>query len=165
MTFAQLGLSVSLLRAIAERDYTEPTPIQTSAIPPILRGADVWASAQTGSGKTAAFALPVLQLLRAKARPPGRFARALILVPTRELGMQTGEAFRRFARFITPPLKTLVVYGGVSINPQMMALGGGADVLIATPGRLLDLIDHNAVSLSQVAHLVLDEADRLLDLG
>jgi ATP-dependent RNA helicase RhlE len=165
MTFTDLGLSVPLLRAVAERDYTEPTPIQTTAIPAALRGADVWASAQTGSGKTAAFALPVLQLLSKRVRPSGRFARALILVPTRELGMQTGEAIRRYARFITPPLKTLVVYGGVSINPQMMALGGGADVLIATPGRLLDLIDHNAVSLSEVTQLVLDEADRLLDLG
>ncbi len=165
MTFTDLGLSVPLLRAVAERDYTEPTPIQTSAIPAVLRGADVWASAQTGSGKTAAFALPVLQLLSASARPRGRFARALILVPTRELGAQTGEAIRRYARFLTSPLKTLVVYGGVSINPQMMALGGGADILIATPGRLLDLIDHNALSLSEVAILVLDEADRLLDLG
>ena len=165
MTFTNLGLSVPLLRAVAERAYSVPTPIQTSAIPAVLRGADVWASAQTGSGKTAAFALPVLQLLSAGARPRGRFARALILVPTRELGAQTGEALRRFSRFITPPLKTLVVYGGVSINPQMMALGGGADILIATPGRLLDLIDHNALSLSEVAFLVLDEADRLLDLG
>ncbi len=165
MTFTDLGLSVPLLRAVAERDYTEPTPIQISAIPAILRGADVWASAQTGSGKTAAFALPALQLLSASARTRGRFARALILVPTRELGAQIGEAIRRYARFITPPLKTLVVYGGVSINPQMMALGGGADILIATPGRLLDLIDHNAVSLAEVSVLVLDEADRLLDLG
>ena len=165
MTFTALGLSVPLLRAVAERDYTEPTPIQTSAIPAILRGADVWASAQTGSGKTAAFALPILQRLARDARPRGRFARALVLVPTRELATQVGEAFRRFARFLSPPLKTLVVYGGVSINPQMMALGGGADILIATPGRLLDLIDHNALSLAESAVLVLDEADRLLDLG
>ena len=165
MTFTDLGLSVPLLRAVAERGYSDPTPIQTSAIPAVLRGADVWASAQTGSGKTAAFALPVLQLLSAGLRLRGRFARALILVPTRELGAQTGEAIRRYSRFLTSPLKTLVVYGGVSINPQMMALGGGADILIATPGRLLDLIDHNAVSLSEVAILMLDEADRLLDLG
>jgi superfamily II DNA/RNA helicase len=165
MTFTNLGLSVPLLRTIAERGYTVPTPIQASAIPVVLRGADVWASAQTGSGKTAAFALPVLQLLSARVRPPGRFARALILVPTRELGAQTGEAIRRYSRFLPRPLKLLVVYGGVSINPQMMALGGGADLLIATPGRLLDLIDHNAVSLSEVSIFVLDEADRLLDLG
>lgn len=165
MTFPALGLSVPLLRAIAERDYTEPTPIQIGAIPAILRGGDVWASAQTGSGKTAAFALPLLQLLARSARPPGRFARAVILVPTRELAAQVGESFRRYSRYLPQPLKTLVVYGGVSINPQMMALGGGADILVATPGRLLDLIDHNAVSLSQVSTLVLDEADRLLDLG
>jgi len=165
MTFPALGLSVPLLRAIAERDYTEPTPIQTGAIPVILRGGDVWASAQTGSGKTAAFALPILQLLARGVRPPGRFARAVILVPTRELAAQIGESFRRYSRYLPQPLKTLVVYGGVSINPQMLALGGGADVLVATPGRLLDLIDHHAVSLSQVSTLVLDEADRLLDLG
>ncbi len=165
MTFTDLGLSVPLLRAIAERDYTDPTPIQISAIPAILRGQDVWASAQTGSGKTAAFALPVLQLLSRNTRPRGRFTRALILVPTRELALQIGEAVRRFSRFLTQPLKTLVVYGGVSINPQMMALGGGADILIATPGRLLDLIDHNALSLANTSVLVLDEADRLFDLG
>lgn len=165
MTFTALGLSVPLLRAVAERDYIEPTPIQTTAIPAILRAADVWASAQTGSGKTAAFALPILQLLARSARPRGRFARALILVPTRELAAQVGEAFRRFSRFLPSPLKTLVVYGGVSINPQMLALGGGADILIATPGRLLDLIDHNALSLAETSILVLDEADRLLDLG
>ncbi len=165
MTFTDLGLSVPLLRAVAERDYTDPTPIQISAIPAILRGQDVWASAQTGSGKTAAFALPVIQLLARNTRPRGRFARALILVPTRELALQIGEAFRRFSRFLTQPLKTLVVYGGVSINPQMMALGGGADIVIATPGRLLDLIDHNALSLANTSVLVLDEADRLFDLG
>ncbi len=165
MTFTALGLSVPLLRAIAERGYTEPTPIQAAAIPAVLRGADVWASAQTGSGKTAAFALPILHLLARGIRPPGRFTRALILVPTRELGAQTGEAIRRYSRFLPRPLKLLVVYGGVSINPQMLALGGGADILIATPGRLLDLIDHHAVSLAETSLLVLDEADRLLELG
>ncbi|MEO5958452.1 MAG: DEAD/DEAH box helicase [Opitutaceae bacterium] len=165
MSFPALGLFVPLLRAVAEREYAAPTPIQTAAIPAILRGSDVWASAQTGSGKTAAFALPILQLLSASVRPHGRFARALILVPTRELAAQIGESFRRYSRYLPQPLKTLVVYGGVSINPQMMALGGGADVLVATPGRLLDLVDHNALSLSEVSILVLDEADRLLDLG
>lgn len=164
-SFPALGLSVPLLRAVAERSYSVPTPIQIAAIPAILRGGDVWASAQTGSGKTAAFALPLLQKLGASERPHGRFARVLILVPTRELAAQVGEAFRRYARYLPRPLKTLVVYGGVSINPQMMALGGGADILIATPGRLLDLIDHHALSLSAVSVLVLDEADRLLDLG
>ena len=165
MSFSPLGLSVPLLRAVAERGYDAATPIQTAAIPVILRGGDVWASAQTGSGKTAAFALPILQRLSSGVRPRGRLVRALVLVPTRELAAQIGESFRRYARFLPEPLKTLVVYGGVSINPQMMALGGGADILIATPGRLLDLLDHNALSLSSVSTLVLDEADRLLDLG
>ncbi len=165
VSFTALGLSVPLLRAVAERNYSTPTAIQTATIPTILRGGDVWASAQTGSGKTAAFALPLLQLLSAGVRPPGRLARALILVPTRELAAQIGESIRRYARFLPRPLKSLVVYGGVSINPQMMALGGGADILVATPGRLLDLIDHNAVSLSAASFLVLDEADRLFDLG
>src|SRR5688572_10250569 len=115
-TFAALRLSVPLLRAVAEKGYEVPTPIQAAAIPAILAARDVWASAQTGSGKTAAFALPVLQRLAAVRRPEGRFARALVLVPTRELAVQIGEAMRRYARFISPPLKTLVVYGGVSIN-------------------------------------------------
>jgi superfamily II DNA/RNA helicase len=165
MSFTALGLSVPFLRAVAERDYSEPTPIQTTAIPAILRGSDVWASAQTGSGKTAAFALPILQRLAASPRQRGRFARALILVPTRELAAQIGESIRHYSRYLPAPLKTLVVYGGVSINPQMMALGGGADIVIATPGRLLDLVAHNALSLSAVSILVLDEADRLFDLG
>jgi ATP-dependent RNA helicase RhlE len=131
----------------------------------VLRGRDVWASAQTGSGKTAAFALPVLQKLSAGRRERGRFVRALVLAPTRELAAQIGESFRVYGRWLPEPVKILVVYGGVSINPQMMALGGGADVIVATPGRLLDLVDHNAVSSRAVATLVLDEADRLLDLG
>ncbi|HEX2853730.1 MAG TPA: DEAD/DEAH box helicase [Opitutaceae bacterium] len=165
MTFTALKLAVPLLRAVAEKNYTDPTPIQVAAIPAILGGSDVWASAQTGSGKTAAFALPLLQRLAASRRPPGRFVRALVLVPTRELAAQIGESFRRYGRFLAEPVKTLVVYGGVSINPQMMALGGGADIIIATPGRLLDLVEQNAVSLSAVSMLVLDEADRLLALG
>ena len=165
MSFSSLALSEPLRRAVAARNYTTPTPIQSGAIPAVLRGADVWACAQTGSGKTAAFALPILQLLAASPRQRGRFVRALILAPTRELAAQIGESFRNYGRHLPAPLKTLVVYGGVSINPQMMALGGGADVIVATPGRLLDLIDHNAVSLSAVEVLVLDEADRLLDLG
>ena len=166
MSFSSLGLSAPLLRGIFERNYLEATPIQMAAIPAILRGGDVWASAQTGSGKTAAFALPILQLLAGVHRERGRFARALILVPTRELAAQIGDAFRDFGRYLPEPaLKTLVVYGGVSINPQMMALGGGADILVATPGRLLDLIAHNAVSLAAVTTLVLDEADRLFALG
>ncbi len=165
MSFSSLGLSEPLLRAVAERDYTAPTPIQNLAIPAILAGQDVQASAQTGSGKTAAFALPILQLLSKTSRERGRFVRALVLAPTRELAAQIGESFRQYARHLPQPVKTLVVYGGVSINPQMMALGGGADVIVATPGRLLDLIDHNAVSLSAVSTFVLDEADHLLSLG
>jgi superfamily II DNA/RNA helicase len=165
MSFSTLGLSEPLLRAVTARKYAEPTPVQAAAIPAVLQGCDVRASAQTGSGKTAAFVLPVLQLLSASPRTRGRFVRALVLAPTRELAAQIGEAFRRFSGSLPAPLKTLVVYGGVSLNPQMMALGGGADVLVATPGRLLDLIGHNAVSLSAVQVLVLDEADRLLDLG
>jgi superfamily II DNA/RNA helicase len=165
MSFSQLGLSAPLLRAIAEKNYVDPTPIQTAAIPVILSGGDVRASAQTGSGKTAAYVLPLLQGLALRRREPGRWVRALILVPTRELAAQVGEAVRRYGRFLPEPIKTWVVYGGVSINPQMMALGGGADVLVATPGRLLDLIEHNALSLQAVSVLVLDEADRLLALG
>jgi superfamily II DNA/RNA helicase len=165
MSFSSLGLIEPLLRIVGERNYSEPTPIQMSAIPAILRGTDVQASAQTGSGKTAAFALPILQRLAAGQRERGRYVRALILAPTRELAAQIGESFRAYARYLPEPIKTLTVYGGVSINPQMMALGGGADVIVATPGRLLDLIDHNAVSLSAVSTLVLDEADRLLSLG
>ena len=165
MPFAALGLSQPLLRAIADQDYSEPTPVQTTAIPAILQGEDVWASAQTGSGKTAAFALPILQRLAASPRQRGRFVRTLVLVPTRELAAQLADSFLAYSRFLPEPIKTMAVFGGVSINPQMMDLGGGADVIVATPGRLLDLIDHNAVSLSAVSTLVLDEADRLLDLG
>ena len=163
MNFSSLGLCEPLLRAVAARSYSEPTPVQAAAIPEILRGRDVWASAQTGSGKTAAFVLPILQL--AGLRPRGRFVRALILVPTRELAGQIGEAIRRLSQYLPQPIKTAIVFGGVSINPQMIALGGGADILVATPGRLLDLIAHNAVSLASVSTLVLDEADRLLDEG
>lgn len=165
MSFSNLGLSEPLQRAVAAWHYEVPTPIQAEAIPVILKGGDVWASAQTGSGKTAAFALPLVQKLAAARRPDGRFVSALILVPTRELATQVVEAVRRYARYLPQPLKTLVAVGGLSINPQMMALGGGADLLVATPGRLLDLIDHNALSLAEVSVLVLDEADRLLDLG
>ncbi len=165
MSFSSLGLLEPLVRVVTERNYTAPTPIQTAAIPAVLQGRDVQASAQTGSGKTAAFALPILQLLAAGQRERGRFIRALILVPTRELAAQIGASFRDYARHLPAPVKTLVVYGGVSINPQMMALGGGADVMVATPGRLLDLIDHNAVSLSAVSILVLDEADQLFSRG
>lgn len=168
MSFSSFGLSEPLLRAITERGYTDATPVQAAAIPAVLQGDDVWASAQTGSGKTAAFVLPIIErLVAAGPRPRGRFVRALILVPTRELAAQIADEIRDYERYLSQEsaLKTLVVVGGVSINPQMMALGGGADIIVATPGRLLDLIDHNAVSLSSVATLVLDEADRLFALG
>jgi len=165
MTFSSLGLSVDLLRAVSERNYPAPTPIQQAAIPAILEGRDVWACAQTGSGKTAAFALPILQQTLNRDRDSPLRVRTLILVPTRELAAQVGESIRLYARYTPRPTKTIIVFGGISINPQMMALRGGADIVVATPGRLLDLVDHNALRLADVTTLVLDEADRLLDLG
>jgi len=165
MTFSSLGLSADLLRAITERHYPEPTPIQRAAIPAILEGRDVWACAPTGSGKTAAFALPLLQQTLSHERDTPLRVRTLILVPTRELAAQVGESIRLYGRYMPRPTKTITAFGGVSINPQMMALRGGADIVVATPGRLLDLVDHNALRLADVTTLVLDEADRLLDLG
>ena len=168
MSFSSLGLSPTLLRALADQGFDTPTPVQAQAIPLVLAGRDVLASAETGSGKTVAFCLPVLQALAqtpAAASGRQRRARALILVPTRELAVQIGEVVRQLARHEAVALKVTVVFGGVSINPQMMGLRGGADLVVATPGRLLDLIDHNALELSAVQTLVLDEADRLLDLG
>ncbi|MGH8176647.1 MAG: DEAD/DEAH box helicase [Steroidobacter sp.] len=165
MSFSSLGLSPHLIRAVSERNYSAPTPIQTMAIPAILRDRDVWACAHTGSGKTAAFALPILQRrLSERSDAPLRI-RALILAPTRELAAQIGESFRSYARYSPKPIRVAAVFGGVSINPQMMALRGGADIVVATPGRLLDLVEHNALRLDDVATLVLDEADRLFDLG
>ena len=170
MPFASLGLSPALARAATELGFTAPTPIQTEAIPAVLRGADVWASAQTGSGKTAAFALPALQRhqdLSLSQRPGGgaRRVHTLVIVPTRELAAQVGEVLRSLGQHLAQTPKVAVVFGGVSINPQMMALRGGADIVVATPGRLLDLVEHNALKLASVQLLVLDEADRLLDLG
>jgi ATP-dependent RNA helicase RhlE len=167
MPFAALGLSPQLVRSLTERSYAEPTPVQAAAIPAALKGGDVLAMAQTGSGKTAAFALPILQRLQEVKQRPGsqRGLQALVLTPTRELAVQVGVFFRQYGRFLSVPLKVITAYGGVSINPQMMALRGGADVVVATPGRLLDLLDHNALRLSSVATLVLDEADRLFELG
>lgn len=164
LAFSSLGLSPALLRAVAEKDYLAPTPIQAAAIPAILRAEDILACAQTGSGKTAAFALPILQQLILRPRTHNQVA-ALILVPTRELAMQIGESFRTYSRYLPTSIRIASVFGGVSINPQMMALRGGADVVVATPGRLLDLVEHNALRLSTVATLVLDEADRLFDAG
>jgi len=165
MLFSDLGLSAELLQAIAKTNYATPTPIQAAAIPSILRSQDVRACAQTGSGKTAAFVLPMLQRLMSRIPDDDRHVNGLVLVPTRELAVQVGESFRAFSRYLPQPIKVLTVFGGVSINPQMMALRGGADIVVATPGRLLDLAEHNAVRLSAVHTLVLDEADRLLDEG
>ena len=165
MTFASLGLSPALVRAASERGCVAPTPVQTAAIPAALSGSDVLASAQTGSGKTVAFALPILQRLQGLGRRAARTTHALVLVPTRELAAQVGEVVRGLAQALAEPVKVAALFGGVSINPQMMGLRGGADVVVATPGRLLDLVDHNALTLDAVATLVLDEADRLLDAG
>jgi superfamily II DNA/RNA helicase len=165
LSFESLGLSDALLQAVAEQDYHLPTPIQAAAIPAVLQGRDVLASAQTGSGKTAAFALPLLQQLAQAPRSTPRRTRALVLVPTRELAAQVADAIHALARHLPQPIELACVFGGVSINPQMMALRGGADVVVATPGRLLDLLDHNALGLAGVTLLVLDEADRLLDAG
>lgn len=165
MPFTSLGLSPALLRAVSARAFLSPTAIQAAAIPAVLQGRDVLASAQTGSGKTAAFALPLLQLLQQAPSEKPRRVRLLVLVPTRELAAQVGEEIRSLGQHLPQALKVAIVFGGVSINPQMMNLRGGADIVVATPGRLLDLADHNAVVLSGVAALVLDEADRLLDLG
>ncbi|MBB3179873.1 DEAD/DEAH box helicase [Variovorax sp. Sphag1AA] len=165
MSFETLGLDPALLRAAADRGYATPTAIQREAIPPILQGRDVLGAARTGSGKTAAFALPLLQRLAQQAPQAPRVLRALVLVPTRELAAQVGEAMRGLAQHLPVRPKIAVAFGGVSINPQMMALRGGADVMIATPGRLLDLVDRRALRLSGVSMLVLDEADRLFDLG
>jgi ATP-dependent RNA helicase RhlE len=165
MPFSSLGLSPELLRAVGDSNYSVPTPVQKEAIPAILDGKDVWACAQTGSGKTAAFALPLLQnTLKIDRGTPLRI-HTLILVPTRELASQVGESIRRFAGYLRQPVKVICAFGGVSINPQMMALRGGADIVVATPGRLLDLMRNNALRLTETSVLVLDEADRLLDLG
>lgn len=165
MTFDSLGLQAEILRAVNEQGYTTPTPIQQQAIPIVLAGDDLLASAQTGTGKTAGFTLPLLHRLAANEKPINgrRPVRALILTPTRELAAQVGENVQSYSRYLK--LRSLVVFGGVSINPQMMKLRGGVDVLVATPGRLLDLVQQNAVQLSNIEILVLDEADRMLDMG
>ena len=164
-SFASLGLSLPLQQACTEAGYAFPTAIQAEAIPLLLRGQDLLALAPTGSGKTAAFALPLLQRFIDGPQPAYRRVRALVLVPTRELAAQVGETFRRLGACCPRAPKVAVLHGGVSANPQMMALRGGADVVVATPGRLLDLLEKNAVRLDAVEALVLDEADRLLDLG
>lgn len=163
MTFADLGLSPAILDAIAEQGYDTPSPIQLQAIPAVIKGQDVMAAAQTGTGKTAGFTLPLLQRLSGGKPATTNQARALILTPTRELAAQVGESVAVYGKHL--PLRSTVVYGGVKINPQMQALRRGADVLIATPGRLLDLYGQNAVKFNQLEVLVLDEADRMLDMG
>ena len=164
MTFATLGLIDPLLRVLETLGYQTPTPVQAQAIPAVLAGRDLMAAAQTGTGKTAGFAVPLLQLLTTQGpKVAANSVRALILVPTRELAEQVHESVRQYAENL--PLSTYAVYGGVSINPQMMKLRKGVDVLVATPGRLLDLFRQNALKFNQLQTLVLDEADRMLDLG
>ena len=163
MPFSSLGLSETILRTINKIGYSTPTPIQTKAIPAVLSGKDVMATAQTGTGKTASFALPLLQRLADGNKAKANHIRALILTPTRELAVQVAQSFATYGKHLS--LKSNVVYGGVKINPQMMRLRGGIDVLVATPGRLLDLFSQNAVKFSQLEMLVLDEADRMLDMG
>jgi len=166
MSFGALGLSAPLTRALRELEFACPTPVQTAAIPAILRGGDVLASARTGSGKTAAFVLPLLERLAAQpVQQSPRPVRVLVLVPTHELAAQIAHALSRLGRHLVRPPRTVVVIGGVSINPQLMALRGGADVVIATPGRLLDLVGRNGLHLDRLQVLVLDEADRLFSLG
>ncbi|MBA3461044.1 MAG: DEAD/DEAH box helicase [Deltaproteobacteria bacterium] len=161
MTLSSLGLSAPLLRAAADQGYEDPTPVQTAVIPEVLAGRDVWAKASTGTGKTAAFVLPILQMLGPLTIP--RRVKALVLVPTRDLAKQTLDVISALRAYLPKRPKAVVVLGGVSINPQMMELRGGADIIVATPGRLLDLVEKNALSLGTVQQLVLDEADRLMD--
>jgi len=163
MSFNSLGLSAELLRAVSEKGYSEPTPIQRQAIPVILQGRDIMAGAQTGTGKTAGFTLPLLHRLSLRQRAGGRAVRALILTPTRELAAQVSASVETYGRHL--PLRSTVVFGGVKINPQIAALRRGVDVLVATPGRLLDHVGQKTLDLSQVEILVLDEADRMLDMG
>ncbi len=171
MSFSDLGLAPELLRAVAENAYTEPTPIQARAIPAVLEGRDVLAGAQTGTGKTAAFVLPILQKLAGLAgttpiggvNPDRRAPRCLVLTPTRELAAQIAESANTYGKYA--PVRVQVVFGGVNINPQINGLRSGCDLLIATPGRLLDLSQQGAVNLRNVQVLVLDEADRMLDMG
>ncbi|GAB3882373.1 DEAD/DEAH box helicase [Spirosoma agri] len=164
MPFSSLGLSKPLLKAVDAQQYTKPYPIQQDAIPAILQGKDILGIAKTGSGKTASFVLPILELFLRRQLPKNNDVKVLVLVPTRELAVQVAEVFQTFGATIPRQVKTLAVYGGVSINPQMIAVRD-AEIVVATPGRLLDLISSNAVQLSAVELLVLDEADKMLDLG
>ncbi|VFQ44267.1 dead/deah box helicase domain [Desulfoluna butyratoxydans] len=164
MLFSQLGLSAELLRAIADQGYEQATPIQEQAIPLVLKGHDVLAGAQTGTGKTAGFALPMLQRMQANPiKGKRRVVRALVLVPTRELAAQVGDSIRDYSKYIS--CHTAVIFGGVSINPQISKLRRGVDIVVATPGRLLDHLQRGTIDLGRVETLVLDEADRMLDMG
>lgn len=163
MSFASLGLSAPIVDAVIEQGYTTPSPIQAQAIPAILQGRDVMAAARTGTGKTAGFTLPILERLSKGDPAKPNQARALILTPTRELAAQVAESVKLYGKHL--PLRTVVVFGGVKINPQMIHLRRGADILIATPGRLMDLYNQRAVRFNHLEVLVLDEADRMLDMG
>lgn len=163
MSFASLNLSPDILKAITDKGYETPSPIQAEAIPAVLEGRDVMAAAQTGTGKTAGFTLPILQLLSTGEHVNANQVRTLILTPTRELAAQIEESITSYGKYL--PLRSTVVFGGVKINPQMMRLRKGVDILVATPGRLLDLYNQKAVRFTQLEILVLDEADRMLDMG
>ncbi len=164
MTFNDLGLTTELLRAVSDQGYSQPTPIQAKAIPAVLEGGDILAGAQTGTGKTAGFTLPLLQRLNTGQPTRGqRPVRALVLTPTRELAAQVGESVNSYGKYL--PLRSTIIFGGVSIRPQINALRNGVDILVATPGRLLDHVSQKTLDLSKVEILVLDEADRMLDMG
>ena len=164
MLFSDLHLSAPLLKAVSEEGYTHPTPVQEKAIPAILQGRDILAGAQTGTGKTAGFTLPILELLSKQPRIKGKNPiRVLILTPTRELAAQVGESVKTYGKYL--PFKSTVIFGGVGINPQIQALRNGVDILIATPGRLLDHVSQGTLDLKHIDIFVLDEADRMLDMG
>ena len=163
MSFTTLGLSAPILKAIKDQGYTKPTPIQKQAIPVILSKKDILAGAQTGTGKTAGFTLPLLELLSRDKSSTKKRVRALILTPTRELAAQVGESVSLYGKYL--PFTSTIIYGGVSINPQLVALRRGVDIVIATPGRLLDHLSQKSIDLKDVEFLVLDEADRMLDMG
>lgn len=165
MSFSSLGLSESLTSQLNNLGYLNPTAIQKQAIPTVLKGHDVLAAAETGSGKTAGFVLPILEQLISLPAPQANGLHALVLVPTRELAVQVEQAVQDYSRGLSRPVKSLAVYGGVSINTQMLAMRGGCDIVVATPGRLLDLTGKNAINLGSLKTLVLDEADRMLALG
>ncbi len=163
MSFQALGLKPELLRAVTEHGYTIPTPVQARAIPEVLAGRDLLAGAQTGTGKTAGFTLPILQLLTAPGIPQSRTPRVLVLVPTRELAAQVAESVKTYGKYV--PVSVTVVFGGVGFNPQADSLRRGTDIVVATPGRLLDHVQQRTIDLSKIEILVLDEADRMLDMG